>query len=120
MDFPLSLPDIAMSSVSDSGVLHVLCGQTGMRPLPALLLAAAAGDSVVLLQDAAWLALAPDVGGDVWAALPVGVGIMVLRADLELRGFERRALHPRVNIGDDTDWVAASERHARCITWGAG
>jgi sulfur relay protein TusB/DsrH len=119
MNFPLSWPDIVMYSVSDTGVLHVLSSQTGMRPLPALLLAVAAGDSIVLLQDAAWLALAPDVGGDVWAALPADIGVMVLRADLELRGFELQPLHPRVRVGDDTDWVAASERHARCITWGA-
>ncbi len=106
-----------MSSVSDSGVLHVLSGQTGLQPLPALLLAVSAGDSIVLLQDAAWLALAPGVGGDIWAKLPDGIAVLVLLADLELRGFERQALHPCVRVGDDTDWVAASERHARCITW---
>jgi sulfur relay protein TusB/DsrH len=109
-----------MSNASDTGVLHVLVGQLGMRPAPALLRAAVAGDSIILLQDAVWLAVAAIADVDPWADLDVGVSITALMPDLVVRGLAGRRLHPRVSVGEDADWVAASERHPRCITWSAG
>jgi sulfur relay protein TusB/DsrH len=109
-----------MSSASDTGVLHLLVGQLGMRPAPALLRAAGACDSIFLLQDAVWLALATIADVDPWADLDAGVSITALMPDLVARGLAERCLHPRVGVGEDADWVAASERHALCITWSAG
>lgn len=109
-----------MSNGSDCGALHLLVAQIGMRPLPALLRAVAAGDSIFLLQEAVWLALAPATGADPWAELDPDVSVTALKPDLEVRGLAAQRLHPRVTVGDDSDWVAASERHARCITWSGG
>ena len=109
-----------MSNASDTGVLHLLVGQLGMRPAPALLRAARAGDSIFLLQDAVWLALAHATDADPWADLDAGVSITALMPDLVARGLADRRLHPRVGVGEDADWVAASERHPRCITWSVG
>jgi len=104
-----------MSIASDAGVLHVLSAG-GMRLPHGLLQIAAAGDTLLLVHEASWLAVADD---RLWASLPAGVDVLALDADLALRGLATRALHARVRRGDDTDWVIASERHARSISWGA-
>jgi sulfur relay protein TusB/DsrH len=88
--------------------------------MTALLRSVASGDSLFLLQDAVWLALAPTADIDPWAGLPADVSITVLLPDLVVRGLDARSLHPRVNVADDAEWVAASERHPRCITWSPG
>ncbi len=106
-----------MSLVSETGALHLIVGQRDLA-LPKLLLRTLApGDSVILLQEAVWLALATTSDAGLWSWLPNASCLFVLRPDLEARGLADRNLHARVQAIDDPAWVEASERHARCITW---
>lgn len=109
-----------MSSASEIGALHVIVGHRDLALPKLLFLTLAPGDSVILLQEAVWLALATASDADLWSWLPNASGLLVLRADLEVRGLADRNLHARVQAIDDPAWVEASERHARCITWRHG
>lgn len=106
-----------MSFASDTGTLHLLIGQHDGRLPRTMLPQLGPEDTLILLQDAVWLALPGAV--DCWAQLPQLAQIFVLQADLQLRGLDGHKLHPRVHSADDEAWVAASERHARSMTWGA-
>jgi sulfur relay protein TusB/DsrH len=108
-----------MSFASEAGTLHLLTGHRQLSVPAELLLTVAQGDSVILLQDAVWLALATIANRDPWQGLSSAIGIMVLAADLTVRGLADRDLHPSVTRIDDDAWVAASERHPRCLTWAA-
>lgn len=106
-----------MSSGSESGSLHILVGHQALAwptSLPSLL---AAGDSVLLMQEAVWLALVGVAAAPDQAGLPAGVGVYVLATDLEQRGLSQRALHPLIQRIDDAGWVEISERHRRVLTW---
>ncbi|MDZ4814128.1 MAG: DsrH/TusB family sulfur metabolism protein [Pseudomonadota bacterium] len=109
-----------MSLASEIGALHLVVGQRDLALPKLLLLTLAPGDSVILLQEAVWLALATAFEPDLWSWLPNTCCLFVLRADLEVRGLADRNLHARVQAVDDPAWVEASERHARCITWSHG
>jgi sulfur relay protein TusB/DsrH len=70
------------SSASDAGVLHLVGRPQALREALAL---AAAGDALVLLEDAAPLAVAARACPELDAA-PAGLRVHALAADLAARG----------------------------------
>lgn len=109
-----------MSIDSNLGTLHLLSGQRALLAAPALLLTVGEHDTVILMQHAVWLALASSPDAFVGLRVANTPRILVLAADLEIRGLAGRVLHPGIERIDDDAWVAASESHPRCITWDAG
>ncbi len=109
-----------MSIDSNLGTLHLLTGQSALLAPRALLLTVGEHDTIILMQDAVWLALASSPDAFVGLRVANAPRILVLASDLEVRGLAGRALYPGIERIDDDAWVAASESHPRCITWGAG
>ncbi|MGD9585159.1 MAG: DsrH/TusB family sulfur relay protein [Lysobacterales bacterium] len=107
-----------MSSESESGTLHTLVGHTELAWPASLGRLLAAGDSVLLMQEAVWLALAGVAVPPDRIGLPAGVEVCVLATDLDQRGLSARTRHPGVRLIDDAGWVELSERHIRMLTWG--
>ena len=107
-----------MSSAAESGTLHILVGP-GELSWPAWLLPVLArGDSVLLMQEAVWLALDGVAIAPARLGLPDRVSVYVLGADLQARGLSARALNLGIQQIDDHGWVELSERHQRVLTWG--
>lgn len=106
-----------MSSGPESGTLHTLAGHVDLAWPSTLPLLLAAGDSVLLMQEAVWLALAGIAAAPDRLGLPAGVKVHVLATDLQLRGLSARARHPGVRLIDDAGWVELSERHLRVLAW---
>lgn len=80
--------------------------------------AAAAEDTVLLLQDAVYDAIAgaPGSAGLLRAAAADGVALCALAPDAEARAVAT-LLHPGIRLVDDDGFVALTEDFPRCVSW---
>lgn len=79
---------------------------------------AASGDTLLLLQDGVYAAVAqaPVPSALLREAAATGVGLYALLPDIDARGLAGR-LHPGFRLVDDNGFVELTERHPRTISW---
>lgn len=73
------------------------------------------GSAILLLQDGVYAAAAGSRCRSQLDALPPGVRVHALQADLQARGLAE--LHPRVQVVDDAGFVALAVAHATSVAW---
>lgn len=78
----------------------------------------ASGDSLLLLQEGVYAAVAHAAtpAALLREAAAAGVALNALAADVAARGLTGR-LHPGIALVDDDGFVALTERHARTASW---
>lgn len=99
--------------------LHlVFTAPTAGSALADCLRAAADGDTVLLLQDAVYAAVArATIPSELLRdAAANGIVLAALAPDVSARGVGA-LLHPGISLVDDDAFVALTERHPRILSW---
>lgn len=99
--------------------LHlVFTAPTAGSALADCLRAAADGDTVLLLQDAVYAAVAPAAAaaGLLREAAANGLTLAALGPDVDARGIGA-LLHLGIELLDDNAFVALTEQHPRILSW---
>ena len=79
---------------------------------------AAGGDTLLLLQDGVYAAVAHAAAPSALLreAAANGIALYALMPDVDARGLAGR-LHAGIRLVDDNGFVELTERHRRCVSW---